>query len=105
MRIKNLHWYVFEEDFNHRKIIKYDIFRHGSFAEDLKKANRMFKADKDFLDEVERLLHYYFWAKCEHEVLIGSPFKGTNPVKIDVWDQIEMNWDHFSKYLLENRKK
>ena len=105
MRIKNLHWNVFIEDFNARKIIPYDIFKHRGFSEDLKAANRKFKNNKDFLEEVEALLQYYFWSKCEYEVIVGSLFANGNSSKIDAFDQIKMNWDRFADYLLENRKK
>ena len=46
---------------------------------------------------------YYYWCKCEWEILI-APLIGDfdkESVKIDVYMQLEMNWDHYIKYLWE----
>ena len=105
METKNLHWKVFEHDFNKNEIIGYDVFSHIGFVEDLKKADRKAKSDKEFLTEAENLLQYYFWAKAEHEILVKGLFdnKNESQIKIDVFDQIQMNWDRFAEYLLANR--
>lgn len=107
MKTKNLHWKVFGHDFNKNEIIDYDVFSHIGFVEDLKKADRKAKSDKEFLDEVERSLQYYFWTKAEHEVLVKGLFddKNESQIKIDVFGQIQMNWDRFAEYLLANRKR
>lgn len=50
---------------------------------------------------------YYFWSKCEWEVLI-SPWVGGNDdeeIKVDVAWQIMNNWDVFVDYTWNNRKK
>ena len=50
---------------------------------------------------------YYFWAKCEWEVLI-TPWvggKGVEDKKVDVCWQIMNNWDVFVDYVWNNRKK
>ena len=50
---------------------------------------------------------YYFWAKCEWEVLI-KPWvggKGVEDKKVDVCWQIMNNWDAFVDYVWNNRKK
>ena len=106
MKTKNMHWIVFEHDFNKNKIVHYDIFSHYGFAEDVKKADKKFERDAEFLDEVERSLQYYFWAKAEHEILIKGLFdkNDESQVKIDVFEQVEMNWERFAEYLLANRK-
>ena len=106
MKSTKLHWYAFIEDFNSRKIELYDIFTHAGFLKDLKDLNKKIADEKEFLTEVKRSLCYYFWAKCEYEVLIGSLFSSTEARmrKIDVYEQIIANWDVFAEYLLAHRE-
>lgn len=105
MKTKNLHWNVFNHDFNKDKIVSYDIFSHLGFVADFKKADKRAKNNDEFLDEVEHLLQYYFWAKAEHEILVKGLFDNENKsqVKIDVYAQIKLNWNTFTQYLLANR--
>lgn len=111
MKTKNLHWNVLNHDFNRNEIVEYDIFSHAGFVEDLKKADRSNRKltrqtnDENFLKEVDRILHYYFWAKAEHEILVKGLFDNDNKsqVKIDAYTQIKLNWDAFAQYLLECR--
>ena len=80
-----------------------------------------------FTDEVQRALSYYFWARAEYEVIITSwpPFVEKDEViklqqeldktqyrhvvnlsfekKIDIYDQVRLNFDRFIDYLWENR--
>ena len=46
------------------------------------------------------LLLYYFWAKSEWEIIISAWIRAdvTKPIKIDVFDQVMMNWEQFCKY-------
>ena len=107
MKLSQMHWNVLRHDFNKNVIYRYDVFSHIGFVEDVKKADKKHKEDKEFLDAVKRSIRYYFWAKAEHEILVQGLFdkKNESLVKIDISEQIEMNWDRFSEYLLSNRKK
>ena len=95
-----LRWIVYREDFNARKIIEYDIFQHGFFAEDIRRNYK--KNKKDFEKFKERLkddLFYWFGSKCEHEiVLVSWPMK-RNDRKVDVRDQVMLNYDLFAEYV------
>ena len=87
-----------------------------------------------FVEEVKRSLMYFYWSKSEWEVIITSwpPYvneKGflrlnlkrnehlvkygrfirtdvniEGEKKVDVYEQIMLNWDHFITYLWNNRK-
>lgn len=105
MKTKNLHWNVLNHDFNRNEIVEYDIFSHLGFVEAVKSANRKFKDNESFLDEIDNALRYYFWAKAEHEILVKGLFDNDSKsqVKIDAYAQIKMNWDAFAQYLLANR--
>lgn len=87
-----------------------------------------------FEARVERSLTYYYWSKCEWETIVTSwpPYITNKELddiikerdeasmkygmrfrhcvcletaeKIDVYDQVRMNWRHFINYLWDNRK-
>ena len=103
-----LEWNVWVSDVNAKTIKPHNVFHHFRFLDDLKKAERKYKGDRDaFLREVEHLCHYYYWSKCEWEIVLSHwpPREGYAEEKVDVWDQIALNWDRFADYLWENRKE
>lgn len=97
-------WYVFVEDFNGKKIEKFNVFHSHRFIEGCKQAVKQYKKDYD-IAKLEKEIHswavYSFWAKSEYEVVITSLFRNEIQKKIDVFDQLELNWDAFFKYILE----
>ena len=65
-------WNVYVSDFNRGKIDTFNIFNHHSFYDDCAKARRKFHGDKDgFAEEVRKSLMYYFWSKCEWEIILS----------------------------------
>ena len=65
-------WNVYVSNFNRKEIEVYNIFDHGGFYKDCVKAKKKFKDDKEgFTNEVRISLHYYFWSKCEWEIILG----------------------------------
>ena len=103
-----IEWNVYYENFNARKIEKYNIFRHYAFLENCIKFARKYKDDKEkFLEEVRRSLMYFFWAKCEWEIIMSSwPERDDfQEKKIDVYDQVMNNWHVFSEYIWEHKKE
>lgn len=64
-------WNVYISDFNKREIVKYNIFNHWSFYKACLKEKKQFKEDKEgFAREVKSWLKYFFWAKCEWEIIL-----------------------------------
>ena len=64
-------WNVYISNFNNREIETFNIFDHCSFYEACLKAKKKFKEDKEgFAEEVRRNLMYYFWSKCEWEIIL-----------------------------------
>lgn len=102
--MRDMEWNVYIEDFNGRKMEVYNIFEHGRFNDDVKQAYKKYKDNFEaFAEEVKRSLMYYFWSKCEWEVIL-SPWperKDFQEKKIDVYDQVMLNWDNFIKYVWE----
>lgn len=97
-------WNVYYENFNGREIQSCNIFDHYSFSEDVKKIYKKYKDDFDtFSKEIKSSLMYYFWSKAEWEIIIG-PWCGQNripdaKIKVDVYDQVMLNWDIFINYV------
>lgn len=101
-----LAWYVYIGNFNSKQIETYNIFNHGGFYNDCVSIASKHRNDKDALaDEVYRSLQYYFWSKCEWEVIVSHwpPSDRLKDKKIDVYDQAMLNWQRFIDYLWDNR--
>ena len=103
-----LTWNVWYEDFNGKRIRTMNVFTHGRFYDDCIKNVKKNKEDKDaFSTQLLRDLRYYFWSKCEWEIILTSwpERKDFNDYKVDIAEQIELNWDKFVNYIWENRKE
>lgn len=100
--MRDMHWRVIVEDFNGRRIVDYDIFEHCSFAEDVRKAYKKHRTDFDaFSEKVRGSLFYYYRSKCEWEVIVGAWVASdrTPERKVDVYEQVMLNWDVFIRYV------
>lgn len=100
-----LEWNVFIYDINERHIELFNVFNHGRYRQEIIKLlnHRCDFTLKEFTEKVKSSTMYYYWCKCEWEILI-APLIGDfdkESVKIDVYMQLEMNWDHYIKYLWE----
>lgn len=91
-------------------IRQYNIFDHSGFVGDIVKAYGKKGGDRDsFLSEAKRWLMYYFWSKCEWEVLLSkkddrlyiSPWIGRGDISLDVTDNKDFNWQGFYKKTTE----
>ena len=106
--IKNdvdLEWNVFVHDVNKRKIKVFNIFNHKRYKQEIVELlnHRDDYTLEEFKEKVKSSTMYYYWCKCEWEILI-APWVGDFDkefVKIDVYKQLEMNWNHYIKYLWE----
>lgn len=95
-----MEWYVFRYDNNNKSIYEYNIFSHSSFMQDLRELAK--ETDKEvFSEKLRRNLMYYFWAKYEHEVLITGLFsdRGDTERKVDIYEQVRLNWRAFVDYV------
>lgn len=64
-------WNVYYGDFNSGEIKLYNIFNHWAFYNACCKAKRKYKDDKEgFAKEVRSNLMYFFWSKCEWEIIL-----------------------------------
>ena len=100
-----LEWNVYNEDISRNCIKVYNIFNHGGFYEDCVKNAKKNKDRDSFVDQLECDLQYYFWSRCEYEIVLTAfinPKNNFKDEKIDVFDQIKLNWDIFSEYVWQH---
>ena len=100
-----LEWNVYYHDFNHNCIEWWNVFKHWSFYEDCQKNARKNIHDYDaFCEQLRRDAMYWYWSKCEWEIILGPwvTRKDDCSVKIDIYDQLKLNWDQFCKYTWEH---
>ena len=100
-------WNVYIHNYNKNKIESYNIFDHSGFKYEVKQAIKKYKDKDTFIDKLKIELAYYFYCKCEWEIII-SPWIGKKEsceAKIDVFDQVMINWDIFANYVWENRNE
>lgn len=106
MKKNKLVWNAYLSDLNSKRIEPYNIFDHFGFMNGVIEANRKYSDDAEFVEKVRgELIHYYF-SKTEWEIYI-IPFifsDARTSIKIDVFQQVEMNWNAFVEYLLAHRK-
>ena len=102
-----IRWNMFYHNCNSRSIETFNVFEHGSFREYVKQAAKKYQSKEDFAKQLRSEVMYYFWSKCEWEVLVTpwvSP-RESEKKKVDVCWQIMNNWDVFVDYTWANRKK
>lgn len=106
-------WNVYIENVINREIEPYDVFKHHGFLTDCKGHLIAFMQKKttDPSDlrqlerQIERTLQYYFYGKCEWEIVLSDwpPSERFRKSKVDVYDQVMLNWHVFFNYLFEHR--
>lgn len=105
-----LEWNVYVSDFNSGRIEKHNVFEHWGVMEDLKRITRKYRDRErvEFEEQMRRILKYYYWSKCEWEIVLdhfpqSEDINRFRPEKVDVWDQIELNWHIFADYVWAHR--
>jgi hypothetical protein len=77
---------------------------------DYSKMNKLFKqhAYRDIAFEayeqiLDRECMYYYWSKCEWEVIVSEwPPRDGSDKKIDVYYQLKANWEQFKNIVIED---
>lgn len=94
-------WNVFYYDSNKHEVTTFDIFKHGAFRKDVDMLLANSSSFEEFSEELRKTLMYYFWSKCEYEIIIlpwcGS--KETTGKKVDVYSQVMLNFNSFLNYV------
>lgn len=82
----------------HKKLLNGMYLIMVLFAEKINKLLQGNLSIDEFADGLKKYLMYYMWSKCEYEIIL-SPWTGrADDIKIDVYDQIMMNFERFVDY-------
>ena len=102
--MKKLDWDVYRHDINRCRMTTYNVFNHGGFIEDVKKHLKTCKTREELAEGLKRSAMYYFWSKSEWEIILSPWIGHGEPVKIDVYDQLRLNWDVFVDCVWDRKK-
>lgn len=99
-----MEWLVYWFDPNKGEIVRRNVFNlSATFNKELATIAKNMQADKtlsykDVEKEILSAVMYSFWCKAEHEIFL-VPWGGSGkPLKIDVCDQLRLNWKAFVDY-------
>ena len=101
-------WNVYYYNSNRERIETYNIFNHYGFVKYVIEPLKKIKNKDDFALKLKSELMYYFWSKAEWEIIISpwpNKVKDKDELKIDVFDQVMLNWEAFVDYCWSNKKK
>ena len=100
---KKLEWNVIHFDVNKKCFATYNVLSNYIIKEIVDQTKKITSKDL-FAEEVRHIMMYHFWSKCEWEMVLrewtGSPNK--KELKVDVYDQLTLNWKRFVDYLWDN---
>ena len=114
MKKNKLKFYAFIKDRNTHQIRKINIF--GYVWNDLlrikKVLNKDYKVNKEYTKEgkvyfeekFKTALLSMFWCRVEYEVLVSDVIWTEETERIDVYDQLMMNWELLKEYTWEHLK-
>lgn len=93
-----MEWYVYYRDINHNAIKPYNVL-HGRY-DAIKKMKKKCETFDEFSKALRSEMMYYYWSKFEWELTVSAygPTDGSEAIKIDVFDQLVLNWDKFVAY-------
>ena len=100
-------WNVYYHDFNANQIVTFNVFDHSSFRKDAAESIRKAKCKEEFSNELRSDAMYRFWCKCEYEIIL-KPWVGqdrTPEIKVDIFNQLSLNWDKFVDYVWEHQQE
>lgn len=123
MELPEMIWNVYRYNFNAQEIEIFNVFDHIRFANSVKELLKEYDKKEDFEKKLNSIAMYNFWSKCEYEIVITSwpPYISKKEIdkiieeeknckyrtnvnlevgsKIDIYQQLKLNWEHFVDYV------
>jgi hypothetical protein len=83
-----------------------EFFLKNMWSDEFKKCKSLEELIEYSIERrLERLCMYYFWSKCEYEVIVSAwPPREGSEEKIDIYDQLKANWDLFRELVFKELK-
>ena len=105
-----IHWYVYNENFNGQRIEVVDLFDSYYMSKEVPEILKLCSDKKEvFAGMLNDVLRYQYWSRCEYEIVLTGwppPKKETfKKMKIDIYDQVRLNWDAFVDYVWTHREE
>lgn len=94
-KTKEFKWNVLLWDINHGCLESYDVVPYFVARLNEKPAEERPRTKKAFAEFLKSEAMYHFWSRCQYEIVVQGWPSGKGSEKIDVYDQLEMNWDSF----------
>ena len=97
----DMHWFTIYYDCNAKEFKPYDVLKYREGF--IKKLKKKVASKEEFTQKMKTEMMYYFWSKCEWEVLltnedgriIMSPWIGPEDIVLDVTDREDFDWVGF----------
>ena len=100
-----MEWIVWRYDMNDKTIKAWNIFDHVRFSDGIHKALEDYKDNKtNFVEALKSNLIYCFWCKSEYEIILSPWVSNGNKRKIDIYQQVMLNWNAFVDYVWNFKK-
>lgn len=102
---KTMIWNTYIGDFNSGEIVVHNVFNNGRFMEYCRQNARKNNDNRDeFEKQLKRDMMYCYWSKCEWEIVIDHwpHSERCHDLKVDVYDQVSLNWDLFAEYVWQH---
>jgi hypothetical protein len=83
-----------------------EFFRKNMWSDEFKKCKSLDELIEYSIEtRLDRLCMYYFWSKCEYEVIVSAwPPRDGSDRKIDIYTQLKENWDIFKELVFRELK-
>lgn len=88
---------VYYHEINGDKIKTFNVLRENGYVMDCIRGYKKNMSRKEFNKELNADCMSMYWCRCEYEVIISAWAGGDAEKKIDVYQQLKMNWDIFSE--------
>lgn len=103
-----MEWNVYYYDYNSKEMHTFNVFEHYGFRKSVRNAVKESKSRDGFAEKLIKELNYHFVEKSEWEIVIApwtDEIQGEDIVKIDVYDQVMLNYDKFVDTAWYNRRE
>lgn len=88
---------VYYHSYNDNQIKTFNVLReNGVIYNFIKEHRKKDMSKEEFNDALKRECMYWYWSKCEWEIVIKQWVGKEVEEKIDVYHQLKMNWNVFS---------
>jgi len=96
--------YAYHFGFNEIQSDLRKFFKEELTDIEFKRCNSLDKLIEYVIEKrLDRLCLYYFWSKCEYEVIVSAwPPRDGSDKKIDVYSQLKANWELFKNIVIED---